>query len=209
MAHFWTRNLLKRHANGRKYRGSGDWIEHASHRPACRKYQQPNQRSCLYFGRATPSHFMLCSNATWLAGFISVAGFCSYFMTVKLALVWLFSDEEWFHLHGQISLQNAGGPSTRWSKYNHEVPLHSLKVCVRCAMNAKRNIGSTVYEEIINCDRCVRLTLQSFRTANGEVAIVRNFFRLFIAATHVTNGSHKSNALFNSTSNNINTHINS
>jgi hypothetical protein len=57
----------------------------------------------------------------WLAGSVSTAGFCSHFMTVKLALIWLFYDEVWFHLHGHVSTQN----NWYWSLI-HKGPLHDV-----------------------------------------------------------------------------------
>jgi hypothetical protein len=36
---------------------------------------------------------MLCNHVTQLAGLISAAGFYSRLMTVKLTLIWIFSDE--------------------------------------------------------------------------------------------------------------------
>jgi hypothetical protein len=56
-----------------------------------------------------------------------------------------FSDEAWFHLQGYINTQN----NRHWSSQNphlfYEVPLHPVKVCVWCAVSARRIVGPMLF----------------------------------------------------------------
>jgi hypothetical protein len=73
-----------------------------------------------------------------------------------------FSDEARFYLHGHVFSQNNRCWSSLNSNLIHEVPLHEVKVGMRCAMNAKLITGCIFYMETINSDGYVRLVLTKF-----------------------------------------------
>jgi hypothetical protein len=72
------------------------------------------------------------------------------------------TEEAYFHLSGYVHSQN-----TRiWSDENphavHQFPLHDMKIGVWYAVSARRIIGPIFCHEIVNSDRYVRNTLETF-----------------------------------------------
>jgi hypothetical protein len=89
---------------------------------------------------------------------VSRVHFCSWFLqsVVKSEIylqLTLFSDVARFYLQEYINMQN----NYYWNSQNpyltHEVKLHPVKVCVWCAVSARRIVVPVFYNETINCKR--------------------------------------------------------
>jgi hypothetical protein len=94
--------------------------------------------------------------------------FCSWFLQsviegeIDLELTF-FSDEAWFQLQGYINMQN----NCCWGSQNphitHKVLFHLVKVCVWCAVSARRIVGPVFFKETINCERYLRIEGEHFQ----------------------------------------------
>lgn len=107
--------------------------------------------------------------------------FCEWFLEQCslvphfLTSLW-WSDEAHFHLHGTVNRQNV----RFWGKSPPEeviqVPLHSPKVTVWCALSAQGIIGPYFFEDsagatkTITSDRYVRVLMKFWRALNGKCA---------------------------------------
>jgi hypothetical protein len=79
------------------------------------------------------------------------------------------SDEAWFHVGGHVNAQNV----RIWSNENphaiHQVPLHSEKVGVWCAVSPRRIIGSIFFHNTVNSDRYINdILIPFFDQLNAE-----------------------------------------
>jgi len=67
-----------------------------------------------------------------------------------------FSNEAWFHLHGEVNSRN----SRYWSLHNlwliHEVPIHDFKIGVWCNVSTDKIMGPIFFEDIISPERCMK-----------------------------------------------------
>jgi hypothetical protein len=65
-----------------------------------------------------------------------------------------FSDEAWFSLHGEVISHNNRYCSAENTRLIHELPQHQ-KICVWCAISARRIIGPIFYDNTVNAARYV------------------------------------------------------
>ena len=68
-----------------------------------------------------------------------------------------YSDEAWFHLSGYVNSQNTRMWATEHPHEFHEVPLHSEKTGVRCAISRRRIIGPVFFHETLNIARYLKI----------------------------------------------------
>jgi hypothetical protein len=112
--------------------------------------------------------------------------FCSWFLQSVIEgeidpQLTFFSDEAQFHLQGYINMQN----NHHWSSQNpyltHKVPLHPVKVGVRCAVSARRIVATVFFKETINCERYLHVERQHFNTSCDLLIVTTSFQTLSIS----------------------------
>ena len=67
-------------------------------------------------------------------------------------MMFIMSDEAWFHLSGYVNSQNNRYWATQNPNLLFQQPLHDLKIGVWCAMTAKRTIGPIFFDSTVNTD---------------------------------------------------------
>lgn len=67
-------------------------------------------------------------------------------------LMFIMSDEAWFHLSGYVNSQNSRYWATQNPNLLFEQPLHDQKIGVWCAMTAKRIVGPIFFDTTVNTD---------------------------------------------------------
>ena len=88
--------------------------------------------------------------------------YCEWFMNLfgeddeLLDITW-YSDETWFHLNGYVNSQNTRIWATEHPHEIHEVPLHSEKTDVWCAISRRRIIGPIFFHETLNTARYLEI----------------------------------------------------
>jgi len=81
--------------------------------------------------------------------------YCKWFMNPfgeddeLLDITW-YSDEAWFHLSGYVNSLNTHKWATEHHHEIHEVPLHSEKTGVWCAISRRHIIGPIFFHETLN-----------------------------------------------------------
>jgi hypothetical protein len=95
-----------------------------------------------------------------------------------------FSDETWFHLQGDINMQNDRYFSSQNPHLTHEGPFHPVKVGVWCAVNARRIVGPAFFNETINCERYVQVILGQFPPEITEEGRLYGWFQQDSATSH-------------------------
>jgi hypothetical protein len=71
----------------------------------------------------------------------------------------------------------------------HKIPLHNIKVCKWCAMNAKQITWSISYTGTIYSDRYMQLILKKFFTQLTEEERLYAWFKPYSAAAHTAGDS--------------------
>jgi hypothetical protein len=73
------------------------------------------------------------------------------------------TDEVWFHVNGSVNAQNVRIWSHKNPHATQQVPLHSEKVGVWCAVSARRIIGPLFFHGTVNSDSYVNDILNTER----------------------------------------------
>jgi hypothetical protein len=95
-----------------------------------------------------------------------------------------FSDKAWFHLQGDINMQNNRYWSPKKPHITHEAPLYPVKVGVWCAVSARRIVGPEFFKETINCERYVEVILGQFFSELTEGERLYGWYQQDSASAH-------------------------
>ena len=99
------------------------------------------------------------------------------------------TDEAWFHVGGHVNAQNV----RIWSNENphaiQQVPLHSEKVGVWCAVSPRRIIGPIFFHHTVNSDRYINDILNPFFDQLNAEERQYGYFQQDNATAHTANAS--------------------
>jgi len=119
--------------------------------------------------------------------------YCEWFMNVfgeddeLLDITW-YSDEAWFHLSGYVNSQNTRIWATEHPHEIHEVPLHSEKTRVLCAISRRRIIGPIFFHETLNTARYLEI-FNEFVDQLDDAELRNCYFQQDVATRHTSNES--------------------
>jgi len=97
-------------------------------------------------------------------------------------------DEAWFHLSGYVNSQNTCTWATEHPHEIHEVPLHSEKTGVWCAISRRRIIGPILFHETLNTARYLEI-FNEFVDQLDDDELRNGYFQQDGATCHTSNES--------------------